>query len=152
MTTNSEEDKENPRLWKIDPSNFTPLPRKTRIQDRLIPRLRIIGKASLISLAMAYPVILLTLGLLYGGIVFWGSFAGSTLIIWLVLSRLGYAENFAGWGVMSSKRFAAGLIGFPLAAGFYLGLIYLKLLALPLIIAVVVMAAVVLFRNASSKT
>jgi hypothetical protein len=144
------EDKENPRLWKIDPATFTPLPKNGRIKNRLTGPLKTIGKVSLFSLAMGYPITLIILGLLFGAVAFWGSFAASAVILYFTLTKLGYARNFAGWS-LSWKKFLGGLIGFPLAAGFYLGLIYLKLLALPIIVAVIIVGAVILFRNAASK-
>jgi len=45
---------------------------------------------------VAYPVILVTLGVMYGGLVFWAGLAGSTGLIGLVLKQAGYAGNFAG--------------------------------------------------------
>jgi hypothetical protein len=151
LSNEDSEDEKNPRLWKIDPATFTPLPKSDQIKHRLKGPLKTIGKVALFSLAMAYPITLIVLGLLFGAIVFWGSFAASAIILYFTLAKLGYARNFAGWGV-SWKRFFGGLLGFPLAAGFYLGLIYLKLLALPLILAALGIGAVVLFRRDSSKT
>ena len=151
MSNDNVDDKENPRLWRIDPAAFTPLPKNGQIKHRLTGPLKTIGKVSLYTLLMAYPITLILIGLLYGGVAFWGSFAASAVLIYFGLSRFGYARNFQSWGV-SWKRFAGGLVGFPLAAGFYLGLIYLKLLALPIIVAVIAVGAIVLFRNNSNKT
>ncbi len=151
MSQDNDPEKKNSRLWKVDPSIRDPLPRAGLVQRRIIPPLKTLGQFSLISLGIAYPIILIILGLYFGGLVFWTSLAGSILIIWALLSKLGYARNFTNWTV-PWKRFAGGLIGFPLAAGLYLSLIYLKLLAFPLIIAALGISVVLLFRNASSKT
>ncbi len=150
MSENDESDREKRRLWEVDPHVFTPLPRTGPVQRRLIPPLKSLGRFSLLGLALSYPLVLVTLGLLFGGLVFWSSFAGSALILWLVLTRLGFARNFAGWGG-GWKKSGGILIAFPLTLGFYLGLIYLKLLFVPLLFGVLVVGALLLFRNANSN-
>ncbi len=50
--------------------------------------LRPLGSLILFALAAFYPLILVYLGLAYGGLVFWGALAGSLAIIYIVISRL----------------------------------------------------------------
>ncbi len=150
MSEKNDREKEKRRLWEVDPGAFQPLPKASPFQRRVVPPLRTIGRFSLLGLALAYPIALVTLGLLFGGLVFWGSFAGSALILWLVLARLGFARNFAGWGV-GWRKSAGVLIAFPVTLGFYLGLIYLKLLFVPVLFGVLALGALLLFRNANSN-
>ncbi len=150
MSENEDPDKEKSRLWEIDPQLFTPLPKAGSVQRRFTPPLRTLGRFSLLGLAFAYPVILVTLGLLFGGLVFWSSLGGSALVLWLVLTRLGYARNFAGWG-SGWKKSAGILIAFPITLGFYLGLIYLKLFFVPLFFGALILGALLAFRKTNSS-
>ena len=151
MSENNDPDKDKSRLWEIDPAVFTPLPKTGLVQSRLLPPLKTLGRFSLIGLALIYPAGLVIIGLAFGGVVFWGSFAGSALILWFLLTRLGFARNFAGWGV-GWKKSAGLLIAFPITLSFYLGLIYLKLLFVPVFLGALAIGAIVLFRNSNSHT
>jgi hypothetical protein len=106
------------RLWYIDDSLFESGPRAGFLERNIIVRMRSLAKFALFALAFAYPTILVTLGLVYGGLVFWTSLAGSMIILWLVLKKTGYARNFEGWD-WGYRKFI-GLFG---AFGIMLGLI-----------------------------
>jgi hypothetical protein len=70
---------------------------------------------------------------MFGGIVFWPSLAGSGLIIWLVLTKTGYAHNFATWDV-GYRKFVGLFCGFGMMLAIVYGLGYtpLRLMTLPL--------------------
>jgi len=89
-----------------------------------------LGKFGLYALAVTYPIYLVYVGLVFGGLAFWAFFAGSIAVIGIVITRLGYASNFRHWDI-GLKRTVGLLLGFPLAVGFYVGLIYLKTWLVP---------------------
>jgi hypothetical protein len=119
------------RLWELDPSIFEPGRRASFFERRIAPPLRQLGKFSLYSLALTYPIYLVLVGLAFGGLAFWGFLAGSIAVMGIILWRLGYASNFRHWEI-SLKRSVGLLLGFPLAIGFYGGLIYLKIWLVPI--------------------
>ena len=89
------------------------------------------GKFGLYTLAVTYPIYLVYVGLAFGGLAFWGFLAGSMVVMGITISRLGYASNFKSWDI-SLKRTLGLLLGFPVAVGFYGGLIYLKTWFVPI--------------------
>jgi hypothetical protein len=119
------------RLWEFDPSIFEPGRRASFFERRIAPPLRQLGKFSLYSLALTYPIYLVLVGLAFGGLAFWGFLAGSIAVMGIILWRLGYASNFRHWDI-SLKRSVGLLLGFPLAIGFYGGLISLKIWLVPI--------------------
>jgi hypothetical protein len=132
----SQED-EKKRFWRVDPAIFK-LGRKPGSLERyLLPVVRVFGKYMLYALALSYPLTLALVGLVYGGLVFWGYFAGSIAVIGLVISRLGYARNFDRWDV-GVRRFATIFVAFIAALGFFAGVIYLKIWLVPIVFAVLV--------------
>lgn len=149
MSENEDPDEGKSRLWEVDPQVFAPLPKTGSAQNRLLSLLKTLGRFGLLGLALSYPVLLVTIGLLFGGIAFWSTFAGSALVIWVVLSRLGLARNFASWGRSGWKKSAGVFLAFPITVGFYLGLIYLKLLFLPLFLGALGIAALLLFNRST---
>lgn len=94
------------------------------------------GSLLLVALAGSYPLILVYLGLAYGGLVFWSSLAGSLAIIYIVISRLGYASNFEGRGQPILKSLTVLALGFGLAVGLYLSIFNLRLLTIPIVVGV----------------
>ena len=88
-------------------------------------------------LAFSYPVLLVSLGLVFGGIVFWTSLVGSIALMWLIIRKTGYARNFAGWGVGGWRLL--GLFGaFGIALAFFYGLTHLGDWFFPVFMAVLV--------------
>ena len=65
------------RLWQFDPSVFQPGPKASMLERFILRNARSIGKHGLYALAFAYPIILVTLGVVFGGLVFWTSLVGS---------------------------------------------------------------------------
>jgi hypothetical protein len=56
---------------------------------------------------------------------------GSLAVMGTIISKLGYASNFRHWDI-SFKRTVGLLLGFVVAAGFYAGIIYLKIWFVPI--------------------
>jgi hypothetical protein len=66
--------KKKPReahLWQLDPSVFEPLRKAGLLERYVISRAKSFGKHTLYVLAFAYPLLLVTAGVMFGGIVFW---------------------------------------------------------------------------------
>lgn len=116
---------EKSRLWEFDPSIFDPLPKASILERYIVSPVRNITRRALFGIAFAYPIALVTIGLVFGGLAFWISFAGSAGIIYIVIKKSGYAANFANWDVGRNKFI--GLIGgFGMTLAFVYGLIYLS--------------------------
>ena len=101
------------------------------LEKHIVPTVRTVAKFTLFALALTYPLYLVYVGLAYGGLAFWSFLAGSSAIIGLVLWKLGFAPNYARWD-LGIKRMIGVFGGFAIAFGFYVGLIYLKTLILPI--------------------
>ena len=82
---------------------------------------------------MAYPLGLVTVGLVYGGAVFWVTFFGSIAAIGIIITKAGYARNFQHWDI-SFRKMGGMVVAFFMALGFYLGLIYLKIWLIPVVV------------------
>jgi len=113
------------RLWQVDPSVFQPGPKAGLFERYVLSRGRSLARYTVYTLAFAYPLMLVGLGLLFGGLVFWTSLAGSMLLIGLVIWKSGYAGNFASWDI-SYKKFLGLLGGLGIGLGFFFGLAYIK--------------------------
>jgi hypothetical protein len=74
------------------------------LERRILPPLLQIGKFGLYALAVTYPVHLVYVGLVYGGVAFWSFFAGSIMIMGATITKLGYASNFRHWDIASRER------------------------------------------------
>lgn len=128
------------KFWQLDPSLYKP-GRKASILRRVKdgPR-RLIGRIGSFILALFYPISLVYLGIAYGGLVFWGSFGGSLIILWLALTRSGQARNFQSADFGLKKRLAGVSIAFGVALSFVAGIAYNKLWLLSIIVIVVIVA------------
>lgn len=130
------------RLWVFDSSAFQPLPRAGFLRRHIVGWIRSLGKYTLYALAFSYPVLLVSLGVVFGGVVFWSGLVVSAVIISLVIRKAGYARNFVDWGV-GDRRFL-GLFGaFGLALAFFYGLTHLGLWFFPIFLGVLVIALIV---------
>lgn len=139
-------EKEN-RVFKFDPATFRPLPKTQFYQRHLVQPARSLGKHMFFGVMFVYPIILVTIGLEFGGLVFWTSFAASFALIGFLIRKMGYSENFRNYGVSSRKIF--GLVGaFLLALGFYMGLITLKLWFIPITVIVLAVGILVVIKKA----
>ncbi len=144
--------KKKPRetgLWQFDPSIFQPEPKAGFVERHILDRARSLGKYTLYSLAFAYPIVLVSIGVMFGGLVFWTSFASSAGLLWLIIKKTGYSKNFDSHDV-GYKRFI-GLIGaFGIALALINGLIYIKLWVVPIFAAALVLVLLIGLRRASS--
>jgi hypothetical protein len=122
------------RPWEIDSAIFQPGPKASLFKRFILRPLRSVGKYAILALAFTYPIYLVSVGIIYGGLVFWGFFAGSVTLMGVIISRAGYSKNFATWDV-SLKRFAASTLAFLTLAGLYLGILYFKVWIVPIMIA-----------------
>ena len=111
--------------------SFEPARKGSFFERRVVPPLRQIEKLGLYALAITYAIYLVYVGLAFGGLVFWSFFAGSIAVMGTMITGLGYASNFRHWDI-SLKRTVGVLLGFVTAAGFYGGLIYLRIWFLPI--------------------
>jgi hypothetical protein len=141
----SKDDKKK-RFWQVDPAMFKLGRRAGSLERYILPVVKSLGKYVLYSIAIFYPITLAVVGLVYGGFVMWGYFAVSVAVIGLLISRLGYARNFASWDV-SSRKFAAIVVAFIAALGFFAGIIYLKVWFLPIVFAVLVSGLVLTVKR-----
>ncbi len=137
------------RMWEVDPSIFEPGRKASFFERRILPPLRQVGKFGLYSLAIAYPIGLVYVGLAYGGIAFWSFFAGSIMILGATISRLGYASNFSHWD-MGIKRMVGVVLGFGIAVGFYAGLLYARTLFVPITFALIGLGAFFVWKRFKS--
>jgi hypothetical protein len=112
--------KEKPRetnLWEFDPAMFQPLRKAGFFERRILGHGQTLVKHTLFAVFFAYPIVLVTLGVAFGGLVFWGSFAGSMILIWAVLRKTGYARNFDSWDI-GYKKFAGLSVAFLMMFAF----------------------------------
>lgn len=124
-------------LWQVDPSVFEPLPKSGFFERHIVVNARSLVKGTLYALAFAYPLVLVITGVVFGGLVFWASFAGSMGLFWLVLKRAGYAGNFASWDI-GYRKFVGLVAAFFVYAAVVYGLIYLRLWVVPIFAGVLV--------------
>jgi hypothetical protein len=143
------EQRKKKKLWEVDPSIFEPGRKASLFERRILPPLRQIGKFGLYALAITYPIYLVYVGLAYGGLAFWSFFAGSIMIMGATITKLGYASSFRHWDI-GLKRTLGLLLGFPVALGFYAGLIYLKIWFVPIAFGLVGIGLLLVLRRSKS--
>jgi hypothetical protein len=138
-------DNEEKNFWKVDETIFRPAGIQTRLQH-LVARFKSLTKGALLLFLFAYPVLLVYLAIAYGVIVFWGSLAGSFVVVGVVLSRTGYSRNFDRVEGSMARGLIALAVAFVSIVGFYFGLLQFKLLMIPIFLGVlgVAMALVIL--------
>ena len=132
-------------LWKVDSSLFQHGPEASFLERHVLRRVRSTARLMLFGAAFAYPFVLISLGISYGAIVFWAGFAGSAVIMGLIITKAGYAKNFAGWDI-GYRRFVALPVGFAIAFGAYLGLLYSPIGSLTVVVLAGVLALVFLLK------
>lgn len=126
-----DESEKKKRLWEVDPYLYEKGARAGFLERWVLPRLKVLGKFSLIALALTYPLYLVYVGLVYGGLAFWSFLGGSFVAVGVILWKLGFASHYANWDI--GVRGLLGVVGGGvLAIGFYVGLIYAKTLLLPI--------------------
>jgi len=129
------------RFWQFDRSVFQPGAKPGFLERHILSPAKSLGKHTLYALAFAYPLLLVSLGIVFGGLVFWTSLAASMGIIWLVITKTGYSGNFAGWDI-SYKKFLGLILGFGMVSWLFYGLLYLKLWTVPIMAGILVIALV----------
>lgn len=137
-------------LWQVDLSVFEPLPKAGLFERHVVGRARSLGKHTLYLLAFAYPILLVTAGVMFGGIVFWTSFAGSMGVIYFVIKRAGYSGNFASWDI-GYKKFVGLIAAFGIYAALIYGLIYIRLWVVPIFAGILVIALILGVRITSNR-
>jgi hypothetical protein len=95
-----------------------------------------------------YPLGLVILGIMFGGLVFWGAFAGSAGLIGLLLWRFGYAKNYAAWNPDFKRQLIGISVAFFLTLGFYLGLETLTIWMDPIIFGLLAVLLVFVLKKA----
>lgn len=143
------EERKKRKLWDVDPSIFEPRRKASFLARRIVPPFQQLGKYGLYTLAVTYPVYLVYIGVAFGGLAFWGFLAGSVAVIGIILSRLGYASNFKQYDI-SLKRTLGLLLSFPIAAGFYGGLIYLKIWFVPIAFGLLGLGLLIVLKRSKS--
>jgi hypothetical protein len=143
------EQRKKKKLWEVDPSIFEPGRKASLFQRRILPPLRQLGKFGLYAFAITYTVYLVYVGLAYGGLAFWSFFAGSVMVMGVTITKLGYASNFRHWD-LGSKRTLGVLLGFAVAAGFYVGLIYARTLFIPIAFGLIGLGVFLVWRRFKS--
>ncbi len=138
------------RLWQFDPSVFQPGPKASMLERFILRNARSIGKHGLYALAFAYPIILVTLGVVFGGLVFWTSLVGSMALFWLVIKRAGYSGNFASWD-MGYKSFLGLGAAFGIYAALIYGLIHIGLWVVPIFGGILIIALVLGIKIKSNQ-
>ena len=138
------------RLWEVDSTLYQKRRGASFLEGRVFPALRQVGKFSLISLALVYPLGLVIVGIVYGGLGFWSFFAVSLAIIYLVIAKLGFAPRFRSQG-QGFKGILGILGGFLLAAGFYEGLFILRTWTIPAAIGLSALGIVFMLRRTRNR-
>lgn len=127
----SSEAERKKRLWEVDPTIFRHKKQRGPF-EHLLALMKSVGKSMALALVLSYPLALPLLGVIFGGLVFWGSLGASVLIMGVLLRKFGYARNFEGQNRSLLKGLVGLVIGFTMAAGFYLGLFYYKVWIVPI--------------------
>lgn len=132
------------QLWEFDPSLFQTGPRAPLIERYLLAPARSLAGRTLYALAFAYPVLLVSLGVIFGGLVFWASLGVSFLVVWIVLKKTGYARNFANWDI-GYMKFLGLFASFGITLAFVYSLAYtpIKLMTIPIMMGILVVVLVV---------
>lgn len=103
------------------------------VEKRIVPILKTTGRYGLYLLAIMYPLYLVIIGVAFGGLVFWTFLATSTAVLGFALKRLGYSANFRNWDI-GGRTMIGVVLAFPIALGFYEGLIYLRIWLIPIFV------------------
>jgi hypothetical protein len=136
----SRDDKEK-HFWKVDERIF----RLARIQtgvQRFAAVLKSLVSAVLVLLFFAYPLLLVYVGIAYGGMAFWSSLGTSFVIVGIVLWKTGYSRNFHTVDGGMARRLVGLTLAFVSVVGFYLGLLQFKFLMIPIFLGVLGVAMV----------
>jgi hypothetical protein len=134
------------RLWNVD-SGLYEASGKIGPVGRLLELLMPIGKSFLYSLLFAYPVILPIIGIVFGGLAFWGGLGGSVLLMAVLLSKFGYAKNFESRDFPFLRSIVGLCGGFLCALGLYLGLVFYNWWVFPIAAGLIGFLVVIALRR-----
>jgi len=141
----SEEDRKH-GFWKVDPAMYNRGPARSKVSSVKDP-LQSLAKLGLISLFFSYPLVVVFIGILYGGILYWASLTGSFALLGLFLWKTGYAKNFEAWNPKLGKQLLALLVAFAIVVGFYLGLFNARLWLVPITLGLGISALIIFVRR-----
>ncbi len=134
------------RFWVVDPSMFRQEGERSKV-ERIRDLVVSLGRRAFILLLFSYPLLLIYVGLAYGGVAFWGLFAGSFAAMGLFLWKLGYAKNFDSSNPRLGKQLLGLILGFVAVMGFYEGLFHLGVWILPITAAAGIALLFILFSR-----
>jgi len=143
-----EGEEKSEKLWEVNPTIFQP-GKPAGYLEKAVSLLRTLGKFVSFGLLLVYGPILVILGIVYGGLVFWGALAGSMALIGLTLKKLGYANNFAAWNPRIGRQLLSLSLGFLLAVGLYLGLFTFRIWLIPIAFGLAALGILLSLRNRS---
>jgi len=129
---------------------FEPGPKAGFLERHIFGATRSLATYTLFALAFTYPIILVITGIMFGGLVFWTSFAASVGLIFIVIKKAGYSQNFANWDI-SNRKFVGLFSAFGMTFALYEGLIYLGVLTIFIFGALLALALVLGVRKASNR-
>jgi hypothetical protein len=112
------------RFWEVDANLYAPSG-KFGLWERSLELGRAVGKYVLWGLIMTYPFTLPVIGVLFGGLAFWGTFGASGLVIVVLLRRFGLSRNFNSREGSLFRGILGICGGFLCTLGFYYSLIFL---------------------------
>jgi hypothetical protein len=137
------------QFWVFDPTIFQPGPKTSHARRFIIEPAKTVGRLSFFILVFTYPVTLVVLGILFGGLVFWGTLIGSIGLIGFGLWKGGYDRNYQAWNPNLARQLAGLSVGFGMTIAMFYGLFYLKLWVLPLFGGPLILSLVLILRRSS---
>ena len=117
--------REKRKPFQVYIEDFRPLPKASLWQRTIVDRVKSLSVALFAGALFAYPVTLVLVGVIFGGLIFWSTFVGSFIVIGLIIHGLGFSHNFRNWDI-SMKRMLATVMGGMVALGWYEGILYFK--------------------------
>jgi len=139
------ESRKKHRSWEFDPTTFQP-GRKASFLERTLRPFRSVGKHVLYALALSYPIYLVIIGVVFGGLVFWAAFGGSIALMGVIITKAGYARNFQNWDI-GFRKMAALVLAFVATLGFYFGLFFFRIWFVPVFAAILGLGLLLFLRK-----
>jgi hypothetical protein len=140
------EGEEEKKLWKVDAAIYRK-GKETSFPARLVESLKTAGRSALFAVLLVYPLMLVILGIVFGGLIFWATLGGSIALIWLILTKAGYAKNFEQSNPRLLRQLTALTIAFVILVGYYEALFHFGVWVLPVLLAILSVGIVYVFRR-----
>jgi hypothetical protein len=134
------------RLWNVDSALYE-TSGESGLGERVSELVMLFGKSFLYALLFVYPVILPIIGIVFGGLAFWGGLCGSVGLMAILLSKFGYAKNFERRDFPFLRSIAGLCGGFVCALALYLGLILYNWWILPIAIGLIGLVVLIVIRR-----